>query len=88
MPAAATTNIAAVEMLNVLLPSPPVPHISTSDSGLGTCTGVANSRMTVAAAVISPMVSFLTRNPISSAAAIVGDISPRISMRIRCSISS
>ncbi|MNT45965.1 hypothetical protein D3C72_1825810 [compost metagenome] len=75
-------------MLNVWLPSPPVPHMSSRSCGLGVTTGVANSRMTWAAAVISPMVSFFTRRPISSELAICGDISPRISMRIRCSISS
>src|SRR5690606_32995337 len=37
---------------------------------------------------ISPTVSFLTRSPMSKALAICGDISPRISMRIKCSISS
>ena len=45
--------------------------------------GDANSRMTVAAAVISPMVSFLTRNPMSKALAMGGGTSPRISWRIR-----
>src|SRR6185312_672580 len=44
--------------------------------------------MTCAAAVISPTVSFLTRKPMSSALAIWGDISPRISMRMSSSISS
>ncbi|MCY1514013.1 hypothetical protein D9M68_485390 [compost metagenome] len=87
-PAAAATNMAVVEILKVWLPSPPVPHMSSRSSGLGVTTGVANSRMTCAAAVISPMVSFFTRSPISRALAICGDISPRISMRIRCSISS
>lgn len=87
-PAAAATNMAVVEMLKVWLPSPPVPHMSSRSSGLGVTTGVANSRMTCAAAVISPTVSFFTRRPISRALAICGDISPRISMRIRCSISS
>ena len=87
-PAAATTNIAAVEILKVLLPSPPVPHISSSSSGLCVITGVANSRITSAAAAISPIVSFFTRKPMSKALAMTGDISPRINMRIRCSISS
>lgn len=87
-PAAAATNMDVVEMLKVWLPSPPVPHMSSRSAGLGVTTGVANSRMTCAAAVISPMVSFLTRRPISRALAICGDISPRISMRMRCSISS
>src|SRR5690606_10754304 len=34
------------------------------------------------------MVSFFTRSPISRAAAVAGGISPRISCRIKCSISS
>ncbi|CFP59655.1 Uncharacterised protein [Bordetella pertussis] len=65
-----------------------MPHMSSRSCGLGVTTGVANSRITCAAAVISPTVSFLTRSPISSALAICGDSSPRISRRIRCSISS
>ena len=44
--------------------------------------------MTCAAAVISPMVSFLTRRPVSSAAVMVGDISPAMMRRISVSISS
>ena len=44
--------------------------------------------MTWAAAVISPMVSFLTRRPVMKAAIITGDISPLMIRRIRCSISS
>ena len=62
-PAAAITNIEVVEILNVRAPSPPVPTISSSDSGSLTFTFVERSRITFAAAVISPMVSFLTRSP-------------------------
>jgi len=87
-PAAAATNMAVVEMLKVWLPSPPVPHMSSKSCGLGAATGVANSRMTWAAAVISPTVSFLTRKPNSSAAMTVGDILPPIRSRISASISS
>jgi hypothetical protein len=87
-PAAAVTNIVAVEMLKVCAPSPPVPTISTKFELSGTWTCRANSRITVAAAVISPMVSFLTRKPVMIAAAITGDSSPRMMSRIRCSISS
>ncbi len=87
-PAAATTNIEAVEMLKVCAPSPPVPTMSTKcGPGLHT-TLRANSRITWAAAVTSPIVSFLTRKPVISALAITGDISPLMIMRIRCSISS
>jgi hypothetical protein len=53
-----------------------------------TSTLVENSRITCAAAVISPIVSFLTRRPMSSAAVIAGDISPLMMRRIRSSISS
>ena len=62
-PAAAATNIDAVEMLNVCDASPPVPTMSTRCSRSGTSTLVANSRITCAAAAISPIVSFLTRRP-------------------------
>ncbi|MNU10050.1 hypothetical protein D3C72_2569810 [compost metagenome] len=49
---------------------------------------VDTSRITCAAAVISPMVSFLTRRPVVMAATMRGEISPFMIMRIRCSISS
>ena len=48
----------------------------------------AAGAMTCAAAVISPMVSFLTRKPVMMAAVMRGDISPFMISRIRCSISS
>src|SRR5690625_4727768 len=48
-PAAATTNMLAVEILKVLDASPPVPHISSNWSGLGMGTLRQNSRMTEAA---------------------------------------
>ena len=75
-PAAAATNIDAVEMLKVCAPSPPVPTMSSRPLVSSSGTLVANSRMTCAAAAISPMVSFLTRKPMVSAAIISGDISP------------
>ena len=87
-PAAAVTNIDAVEMLNVCEPSPPVPTMSTKFELSCTSTWFANSRITVAAAAISPIVSFFTRSPVMIAAAITGDMSPRMMSRIRCSISS
>jgi hypothetical protein len=59
-PAAAQTNIAAVEMLKVFAPSPPVPTMSTKWLLSGTSTLAENSRITLAAAAISPMVSFFT----------------------------
>jgi uncharacterized membrane protein len=48
---------------------------------------VENSRITCAAAVISPMVSFLTRRPVISAAIITGDISPPMMRRISSLVS-
>ena len=51
-------------------------------------TFAASSRMTCAAAVISPIVSFLTRRPTVIAAIMTGDICPLMIWRIRSSISS
>ena len=59
-------------MLKVCEPSPPVPTMSTKFVASATSTLVENSRMTWAAAVISPMVSFLTRSPVMMAAIITG----------------
>ena len=87
-PAAAATNMLQVEMLKVCEPSPPVPTMSTRCRVSLTSTCVENSRITCAAAVISPIVSFLTRSPVSSAAIISGDISPPMMRRISVSISS
>ena len=87
-PAAAATKVDAVEMLKVCELSPPVPTMSTRFERSATTTGVANSRITVAAAAISPMVSFLTRRPVAKAAIITGDISPLMMRRISASISS
>ena len=87
-PAAAATNIVQVEMLKVCEPSPPVPTMSTRCVRSATSTLVENSRITCAAAVISPIVSFFTRRPISSAAIIGCDISPPMMRRISASISS
>jgi len=49
---------------------------------------VANSRITWAAAAISPMVSFFTRRAVVMAAIITGLISPDMIWRISSSISS
>ena len=76
-------------MLKVCEPSPPVPTMSTRcvlDRRPRTL--VANSRITCAAAVISPMVSFLTRRPTRTAAIITGLISPLMMRRTSESISS
>ena len=75
-PAAAATNAAAVEILNVCALSPPVPQVSSRCAWSATSTLVANSRITCAAAAISPMVSFFTRRPMVIAAISVGDTSP------------
>ena len=87
-PHAAATNMLQVEMLKVCEPSPPVPTMSTRCVRSATSTLVANSRITCAAAVISPIVSFLTRRPTSTAAIITGDISPLMMRRTSASISS
>ena len=87
-PAAAATNMVAVEMLKVCEPSPPVPTMSMKWGPPSTSTLLANSRMTCAAAVISPMVSFLTRRPIRMADVMAGDISPLMIRRMIFSISS
>ena len=87
-PHAAATNIEQVEMLKVCEPSPPVPTMSTRCALSFTSTFVANSRITCAAAVISPIVSFLTRRPTRTAAIITGDISPLMMRRTSESISS
>ena len=65
-----------------------VPPVSTSPMRSGTSTLVANSRMMRAAAAISPIVSFLTRNPTSTPAICTGESSPLISRRQSESISS
>ena len=87
-PAAAATNMEQVEILKVLEPSPPVPTISTKCVLLLTLTLVENSRITCAAAVISPIVSFFTRRPVMKAAIITGDQAPLMISRTMCSISS
>src|SRR5690606_21684293 len=87
-PAAATTNIAAVEMLKVCALSPPVPTMSTKPDTSGSSTMAENSRITSAAPAISPTVSFFTRRPARMAALITGDTSPRMICRISSTISS
>jgi hypothetical protein len=75
-PAAAATNIDAVEMLKVCAPSPPVPQVSTRVCVSRTGTRTDSSRITRAAAAISPTVSFFTRRPIRMPA-ISGQATPR-----------
>jgi hypothetical protein len=57
-------------------------------TGVGDRTLVDNSRITVAAAAISPMVSFLTRRPVMMAAIMTGVTSPPMICCIRETISS
>jgi hypothetical protein len=66
-PAPATTKAAAVEMLKVCAPSPPVPQVSTA-RGSGQGSWRARERMARAAATISPTVSPLVRSATSRAA--------------------
>ena len=87
-PAPAATKVAAVEMLKVCAESPPVPQVSTRCALSATGTLVESSRITIAAAVISPMVSFFTRRPVISAAISTGLTSPAMIWRISDSISS
>src|SRR5687767_6635302 len=87
-PAAAATKAAQVEMLKVCAPSPPVPQVSTRWRSSFTSTCVASSRITCAAAAISPMVSFFTRRPTMKPAICAGVSSPRMIWRMMCSISS
>ena len=86
-PAAATTKAEALEMLNRLAPSPPVPTISTSGS-TSTSTGIASSRMTSAAAVISSIDSPFMRRPVSNAPICASVQPPVITARMTSRIAS
>ena len=66
-PAPATTKAAAVEMLKVFAPSPPVPQVSTA-RGSGQGSWRARARAARAAATISETVSPLVRSATSRAA--------------------
>ena len=65
-PAAAATIAAAVEMLIVLAPSPPVPAVSTRSSRCGrtrnTCSRIASAQPVISSAV-SPLSRSATRKP-------------------------
>ena len=87
-PAAAATNAAVVEMLNVCDLSPPVPHVSTRWSSPDASTLVENSRITEAAAAISDTDSVFTCNPMRMAASCTGVTLPSITWRMRSTISS
>ena len=58
----------------MLAPSPPVPTISTRFALSCTLTLLENSRITSAAAEISPIVSFFTRRPVRMEAVITGEL--------------
>ena len=85
-PAPATTIAATVEMLNVPLRSPPVPHVSTT--GIGASTGFANSSIVAASPSISSTVSPLVRKPIRRPPTCPGVASPAITSRIAVAASS
>jgi hypothetical protein len=61
-PAAAATKALAVDTLNRLAPSPPVPTMSTRWRRFSITTGVTSSRITMAAPVISSRDSLFMRN--------------------------
>ena len=73
-PQAAVTTAAAVEMLNVPIPSPPVPTTSTTSPPVSTCS--AFSRMTSAMPLISSTVSPFMRSATRNAAICAGVAPP------------
>ena len=85
-PAPAATKAAAVEMLNVSCPSPPVPTESTRSPS--TLTFSENSRMTVAMPAISGVVSPFSRRAVRNAANCAAVASPRIICRITSAAAS
>ena len=85
-PAPATTIAATVEMLNVPLRSPPVPHVSST--GAGAETGFANSSAMRARPSSSSTVSPLVRNAIRNPPTCPGVTSPDMIARIASAASS
>ena len=85
-PAPAATNAAAVEMLNVFSPSPPVPTESTNIPS--TLTRRENSRMTVAMPAISSFVSPLRLRAVKNDPNCAGVASPDIICRMTNAASS
>ena len=75
-PQAAATKAAAVEMLKVFLPSPPVP--TTSNSGPSALTRRAFSRITAAMPAISSVLSPFNRRAVRKAPNWAGVASPSI----------
>ena len=76
-PAAAARSAAAVEMLRVRLPSPPVPAVSTRSDRSG-CTGRTWSRIASAQPVISSAVSPFARSSTRKPAICACVASPRM----------
>ncbi len=85
-PAPATTIAAIVEMLNVPLRSPPVPHVSTT--GVPASTGLANPSAVPASPSSSSTVSPLVRSAIRNPPICPGDASPLMITRIASAASS
>ncbi len=80
-PAAATTNAAVVEMLNVCAPSPPVPQVSMTCAP-ATSTFAAISRITSAAAATSSTVSPLALSAMRNAPICAGVAPPVMIVRM------
>ena len=82
-PAAAATRAAAVEMLNVLLPSPPVPQVSTAPGD--SSTWVAWSRiditMPASSSTVSPLVRSAASRPPIWAGVALPSITPSMTAR-------
>ena len=91
-PAPATTKAVVVDTLNVPDPSPPVPQVSTRTSPCPTLIpesmGVAFSRMTRTAPVISSTVSPFIRNPVIKEPIWAGVASPPMISFMTSTISS
>src|SRR6476661_6182484 len=87
-PMPAASSAAAVEMLNVVSVPPPVPHVSTSPSGLLAGSTTIASRSASTTPATSADVSPFTRNAMSSAATCAGVPSPRMmTLNARRSVS-
>ena len=85
-PAPATTIAATVEMLNVLLRSPPVPQVSTT--GVPASTGLAKPSAVAARPSSSSTVSPLVRSAIRKPPIWPGDASPLMITRMASAASS
>src|SRR3546814_14091726 len=82
-PAAATTKIDAVEILNVCAQSPPVPTMSTRFDLSATGPGSANSRNTFAAPATSSIVASFTPRPPKNAVVLPSHTSHPSSEQLR-----